>query len=145
MDKRELYLYLLAVRRAAIDAECARDQLQMAEHRLTRISTAKLDTITHGTIDTDLTAMRIAACQSVRQFAAQRLHSAVDVLRQFKNDLESSPLGEDEQRLLWTKYVMGKRGAELARKSGYSLHHTWLVQKECERVLSEYLGDGENP
>lgn len=145
MDKKSMWLYLLGVRQAAISAECAREALARAEHMLTRVGTARTDTIIRSTPDSDLIPLRVDGYLSLKKHAARQLHEALGTLRQFKNDLESSGLGEDEQRLLWTKYVMGKRGAELARKSGYSLHHTWLVQKECERVLSEYLGDDVNP
>lgn len=140
-----IHVHLLNVRAAAITAECARDSIRAAEERLTRISSAGMDgvRVANGSVDYDRIAMRVHGLQAVKEHRGRDLAESVKVLKRFRAELDASGLGDDEQAVLWLKYVRGLSSEEIARVLDMPTHHIWPMLSTARAALARSLADGE--
>ena len=122
MNSIDFRLYLQSVRQAACDAQHARDALQAAEDRLTRIPRATTDGtfVRTGFTNGDRVAQRIHAYQTTKAQQATKLHESLAVLKQFRSELEAADLNDLVQRAMWLRYAHCKSFEAVADELGLS-------------------------
>lgn len=140
MDVGEVYSYLMRMRTSALRAECARDAIRRAEYELTRIPSLRTDgTRAARSTNYDSIAMRVHALESIRKRRGRELHDSVAALKDFRLKLAASELGDDEQRIVWMKSVLGMNTKAIARALHMDIRHVWPMLKAAYAVLAESL------
>ncbi len=140
-----IYEHLIYVRDAAIRAECARNAIRAAEEKLTRISGATTEGVRVACSgEYDRMAMRVHALQETRKRRGKDLSNAVRTLKRFRAELDASGLGDDEQSVLWLKYVRGLSNKDIAKALDVEPVHVWPMLSTARRVLARSLGAGES-
>lgn len=141
-----IHVHLLNVRAAAVSAEYDRDAIRAAEERLCRISSAGMDgvRVTSGSVDYDRIAMRVHGLQAVKEHRGRDLVKSVRTLKRFRAELDASGLGDDEQSVLWLKYVRGLSGKDIAAILDMEPCHVWPMITTARAALARSLDEGES-
>lgn len=140
-----IHAHLLNVRAAAVSAEYDRNAIRAAEERLTRISSAGMDgaRVNTGGTRYDTIAMRVHALQATRRRRGRDLAESVRTLKRFRAELDASGLGDDEQSVLWLKYVRGLSNKDITKALDVEPVHVWPMLTTARGALARSLGAGE--
>ena len=145
MGSAAVYVHLLNVRAAAVSAEYDRDAIRAAEERLTRISSAAMDGVrVSSSGEYDRIAMRVHDLQAVKERRGRDLAESVRTLKRFRAELDASGLGDDEQSVLWLKYVRGLSNRDIAKALDMESVHVWPMLSTARRALAQCLDDDES-
>lgn len=144
MGFEAVYVHLLNVRAAAVSAQYDRDAIRAAEERLCRISSAGMDGVrVSSSGEYDRIAMRVHGLQAVKERRGRDLAESVRTLKRFRAELDASGLGDDEQSVLWLKYVRGLSGKDIAAILDMEPCHVWPMLSTARAALARSLDEGE--
>ena len=130
----ELYSYLLSVRAARSDAEWARLRLQeLAEG----VPLPSMDFQPHGRSGgvSDRTAAMAISRIRRREYATEKLETALRTLNEFRGIIQDADLNEQAAAALWAVWGMGMTRREAGKRLGMSTLQASGLVREAETVI----------